>query len=259
MVRSRFTARVWEQLSGVVSAVQVEVGVDLSLQVASVKRSYHEQETANLSRSSTDGRQAQQHGAAAAATAAWPAEQHCHPQKAAGSVRQILHPAGDEYLIYTVWAMRSFAFKEASFAQHHPAVSGQWCGSVMPLLHQLQCNTLVAVCPFLSNVQAALDTYDELPSEGVAQLFMQRRSAVLELLTHGQLLFVLANSGLCSVFSMGLPQTRRLAYLNAGPHDIIRSIVLNDVDGSVLAVSFHATDTASPHQLHCRSVPANRR
>jgi hypothetical protein len=50
--------------------------------------------------------------------------------------------------------------------------------------------------------------------------------------------------------------TRRLGYLNAGPHDVIRSIVLNECDGSILAVSFHATDTAFPNQLHCRSVPA---
>lgn len=33
--------------------------------------------------------------------------------------------------------------------------------------------------------------------------YMQRRSAVLELLAHGQLLFVLTNSGLCSVHHMG--------------------------------------------------------
>jgi hypothetical protein len=51
-------------------------------------------------------------------------------------------------------------------------------------------------------VQAAIDTYDEQSSEGVSLPYMQRRSAVLELLAHGQLLFVLANSGLCSVFSM---------------------------------------------------------
>jgi hypothetical protein len=51
-------------------------------------------------------------------------------------------------------------------------------------------------------MQAAIDTYDETSSEGMSLPYMQRRSAVLELLVHGQLLFVLANSGLCSVFSM---------------------------------------------------------
>jgi hypothetical protein len=51
-------------------------------------------------------------------------------------------------------------------------------------------------------MQAALDTYDQQYSEGMLLPYMQRRSAVLELLAHGQLLFVLTNSGLCSVFSM---------------------------------------------------------
>ncbi|KAF6259687.1 hypothetical protein COO60DRAFT_979949 [Scenedesmus sp. NREL 46B-D3] len=129
----------------------------------------------------------------------------------------------------------------------------------MPMPRRYQCQQPCCCMPnrTCTNVQAALDIYDDHSSEGVPP-YMQRRSAVLELLAHGQLLFVLANSGLCSVFSMEVSCTRRLGYLNAGPQDIIRSIVLNECDGSVLAVSFHATDTASPNQLHCRSVPAQR-
>ncbi|WIA16717.1 hypothetical protein OEZ85_013371 [Tetradesmus obliquus] len=106
-------------------------------------------------------------------------------------------------------------------------------------------------------LQAAIDTYDEGSSGGMALPYMQRRSAVLELLAHGQLLFVLTNSGLCSVHHMGVSRTRRLGYLNAGPHDVIRSIVFNECDSSILAVSFHSTDMAFPNQLHCRSVPAH--
>jgi hypothetical protein len=55
---------------------------------------------------------------------------------------------------------------------------------------------------FFIIMQAAIDTYDVQSSEGMSLPYMQRRSAVLELLVHGQLLFVLANSGLCSVFNM---------------------------------------------------------
>lgn len=52
---------------------------------------------------------------------------------------------------------------------------------------------------------------------------------------------------------------RRLSYLNAGEHDIIRSVFFNPCDNSVLAVSCHTTDRAFPSQLHCRSVPADQR
>jgi hypothetical protein len=58
-------------------------------------------------------------------------------------------------------------------------------------------------CYCLVNRQAAIDTYDEQSSEGMVLPYMQLRSAVLELLAHGPLLFVLANSGLCSVYDMG--------------------------------------------------------
>jgi hypothetical protein len=55
----------------------------------------------------------------------------------------------------------------------------------------------------MRHLQAAIDTYDEASSEGMQLPYMQRRSAVLELLAHGTLLFVLANSGLCLVYDLG--------------------------------------------------------
>lgn len=53
-------------------------------------------------------------------------------------------------------------------------------------------------CPVF--MQRSFDVHDTASAVGMALPYMQRRSPVLEVLVHKTLLFVLVNSGLCSVF-----------------------------------------------------------
>lgn len=50
---------------------------------------------------------------------------------------------------------------------------------------------------------------------------------------------------------------QRVGFLNQTPVEVVRSLVLNKHDGSVVSVSCLTTDTAA--RLHCTSIPATAR
>lgn len=126
----------------------------------------------------------------------------------------------------------------------------------------------------LIGLQDSFDTHDPAAAPSFGPSYMQQPSAVAEMALHQGLLFVLLQSGLCPVFDTapaGAQHTQqqheqetntqqqhtRLGYLNQQPGEVIRSLVVNTHDSSVVTVSCLTSDSAV--LLHCTSTPAQQR
>lgn len=77
------------------------------------------------------------------------------------------------------------------------------------------------------------------------------RSRIIEIVSNRELIFALANSGVCSVFSRDL--AHKVCLMNTSKNEVIRSLFLNKTNDSLITVSVFKKDEFS--SLHCRSTP----
>ena len=77
------------------------------------------------------------------------------------------------------------------------------------------------------------------------------RSRIIEIVSSRELIFALANNGVCTVFSRDLRE--KLCLINTCKGEVIRSLFLNKTNDSLITVSVFKKDEFS--SLHCRSTP----
>ncbi|CAL9046985.1 unnamed protein product [Musa banksii] len=81
--------------------------------------------------------------------------------------------------------------------------------------------------------------------------YLKKRSKIIEIVSVKDVIFVVAQSGLCAAFSR--TTNKRICFLNISPGEIIRSIFYNKNDESLITVSVYASDHFS--SLKCRTTP----
>lgn len=77
------------------------------------------------------------------------------------------------------------------------------------------------------------------------------RSRIIEIVSSRDLIFALANNGVCTVFSRDLRE--KVCLVNTCKDEVIRSLFLNKINDSLITVSVFKKDEFS--SLHCRSTP----
>ncbi|MQL86351.1 hypothetical protein Taro_018869 [Colocasia esculenta] len=99
-------------------------------------------------------------------------------------------------------------------------------------------------------LQEEYDTHDpkghcffELP-------FLRKRSRIIEIVAAQDVIFALAQSGVCAAFSRETNQ--RLCLMNVSPDEVIRSLFYNKNNESLVTVSVYAADNYS--SLKCRTT-----
>jgi hypothetical protein len=123
-------------------------------------------------------------------------------------------------------------------------------------------------------VQEEYDTYDD----GIAQLPLRwNRRKIIEIVAASDLIFVLAESGLCGAFSRSKSHSlaqigllccvmflinllimlagtnKHICHLNISPDEVIRSLFYNKNNDSLITVSVYASDRFA--SLKCRTTP----
>ena len=92
------------------------------------------------------------------------------------------------------------------------------------------------------------DTHD--PDAANLKLsFLRRRSKIVEIVAAGDVVFALTLSGVCAAFC----GSRRIAFLNTMPDEVIRSLFYNKANRSLITVSVYRDDNFS--SLKCRTTP----
>lgn len=76
-----------------------------------------------------------------------------------------------------------------------------------------------------------------------------RSSAVVEIVSAGDVVFALTLSGVCAAFR----GERRLAFINSAPDEVVRSLFYNKLRDSLVTVSVFRDDNFS--SLRCRDIP----
>lgn len=79
--------------------------------------------------------------------------------------------------------------------------------------------------------------------------FLRRRSKIIEIVSAGDIVFALTLSGVCAAFR----GSKRLAFLNTSPDEVIRSLFYNKVAHALITVSVYREDNFA--SLRCRSTP----
>ena len=79
--------------------------------------------------------------------------------------------------------------------------------------------------------------------------FLRRRSKIVEIVAAGDVVFALTLSGVCAAFC----GSRRIAFLNTMPDEVIRSLFYNKANRSLITVSVYRDDNFS--SLKCRTTP----
>ncbi|CAN8317143.1 unnamed protein product [Cochlearia groenlandica] len=98
-----------------------------------------------------------------------------------------------------------------------------------------------------------LEQYDTHDPKGhclVSLPFLLKRSKVIEIVAAKDIVFALANSGVCAAFSR--ETNKRVCFLNVSPDEVIRSLFYNKNNDSLITVSVYASDNFS--SLKCRST-----
>ncbi|KAG5052692.1 hypothetical protein JHK87_004890 [Glycine soja] len=99
-------------------------------------------------------------------------------------------------------------------------------------------------------LQEEYDTHDPKgPSSAVLQ-FLRKRSKIIEIVAARDIVFALAQSGVCAAFSR--ETNERICFLNVSPDEVIRSLFYNKNNDSLITVSVYASDNYS--SLKCRST-----
>nr|GFA27083.1 UDP-N-acetylglucosamine--N-acetylmuramyl-pyrophosphoryl-undecaprenol N-acetylglucosamine transferase like [Tanacetum cinerariifolium] len=99
-------------------------------------------------------------------------------------------------------------------------------------------------------LQEEYDTHDPKGDQHVLS-FLKRRSKIVEIVAAHDIVFGLAQSGVCAAFSR--ETNKRICFLNVGPDEVIRSLFFNKNNDSLITVSVYARDSFS--SLKCRTTP----
>ncbi|XP_068664273.1 uncharacterized protein [Aristolochia californica] len=100
-------------------------------------------------------------------------------------------------------------------------------------------------------LQEEFDTYDPKAHWFLRLQFLKKRSKIIEIVAAKDVIFALAQSGLCAAFSRTTNQ--RICFLNISPDEVIRSLFYNKNNDSLITVSVYASDHFS--SLKCRTTP----
>ncbi|CAK9135918.1 unnamed protein product [Ilex paraguariensis] len=98
-------------------------------------------------------------------------------------------------------------------------------------------------------LQEEYDTHDPKSCATVLP-FLKKRSKIIEIVAARDIVFALAQSGVCAAFSRETNQ--RICFLNVSPDEVIRSLFYNKNNDSLIAVSVYASDNFS--SLKCRTT-----
>ncbi|WOL19828.1 hypothetical protein Cni_G28630 [Canna indica] len=100
-------------------------------------------------------------------------------------------------------------------------------------------------------LQEEFDTYDHNVHWFLKLQFLKKRSKIIEIVAAKDVIFALAQSGLCAAFSR--TTNKRICFLNISPDEVIRSLFYNKNNESLITVSVYASDHFS--SLKCRTTP----
>jgi len=95
------------------------------------------------------------------------------------------------------------------------------------------------------------DTYDDEVHFLVQLPFLWTRTKIIEIVAAKDVIFALAQSGLCAAFNR--TTNKRICYLNISPDEVIRSLFYNKNNESLITVSVYESDRFS--SLKCRTTP----
>ncbi|XP_059458076.1 uncharacterized protein LOC132187696 isoform X3 [Corylus avellana] len=99
-------------------------------------------------------------------------------------------------------------------------------------------------------LQEEYDTHDPKGHCSMVLSFLRKRSKIIEIVAARDIVFALAQSGVCAAFSRETNQ--RICFLNVSPDEVIRSLFYNKNNDSLITVSVYASDNFS--SLKCRST-----
>ncbi|KAL9342217.1 hypothetical protein Peur_065542 [Populus x canadensis] len=99
-------------------------------------------------------------------------------------------------------------------------------------------------------LQEEYDTHDPKGHCTMVLPFLRKRSKIIEIVAARDMVFALAQSGVCAAFSRETNQ--RICFLNVTPDEVIRSLFYNKNNDSLITVSVYASDNFS--SLKCRST-----
>ncbi|XP_040965786.1 uncharacterized protein [Gossypium hirsutum] len=99
-------------------------------------------------------------------------------------------------------------------------------------------------------LQEEYDTHDPKGHCSMVLPFLRKRSKIIEIVAARDIVFALAQSGVCAAFSRETNQ--RICFLNVTADEVIRSLFYNKNNDSLITVSVYASDNFS--SLKCRST-----
>ncbi|XP_076953589.1 uncharacterized protein LOC143627710 isoform X1 [Bidens hawaiensis] len=99
-------------------------------------------------------------------------------------------------------------------------------------------------------LQEEYDTHDPKGHCATVLPFLKKRSKIVEVVAARDIVFVLAQSGICAAYSRETSQ--RICFLNVSPDEVIRSLFYNKNNDSLITVSVYASDSFS--SLKCRTT-----
>ncbi|KAK1264928.1 hypothetical protein QJS04_geneDACA016950 [Acorus gramineus] len=99
-------------------------------------------------------------------------------------------------------------------------------------------------------LQEEFDTHDSKGDCILNLPFLKRRSKIIEIVAARDIVFALAQSGVCAAFSR--ETNRRICFLNVSSDEVIRSLFYNKNNDSLITVSVYAVDNFS--SLKCRTT-----
>lgn len=99
-------------------------------------------------------------------------------------------------------------------------------------------------------LQEEYDTHDPKGHCPTILPFLRKRSKIIEIVAAHDIVFALAQSGICAAFSRETNQ--RICFLNVSPDEVIRSLFYNKNNDSLITVSVYASDNFS--SLKCRTT-----
>ncbi|KAL8224054.1 hypothetical protein R6Q57_019529 [Mikania cordata] len=98
--------------------------------------------------------------------------------------------------------------------------------------------------------QEEYDTHDPKGHCSMVLPFLKKRSKIIEIVAAHDIVFALAQSGVCAAFSR--ETNKRICFLNVSPDEVIRSLFYNKNNDSLITVSVYASDSFS--SLKCRTT-----
>ncbi|XP_047264203.1 uncharacterized protein LOC107863559 isoform X2 [Capsicum annuum] len=99
-------------------------------------------------------------------------------------------------------------------------------------------------------LQEEYDTHDPKGHCAMVLPFIKKRSKIIEIVAARDVIFALAQSGVCAAFSR--ETNERICFLNISPDEVIRSLFYNKNNDSLITVSVYASDNFS--SLKCRTT-----